>query len=149
MTETARVSISGVPSRLAMRVASTRNRRVTMEQRLPFLAIGTDVTNESGDRGRIERVGVVLEGGVPKIVLEVAYDAMAPVRASRGDQTVAYDRRSSAPPPRIERDNTPPTDDHVLPFPLENRRDSLAVARGGWLARTLAAVLGFFSPRAV
>ena len=154
MTQTARVSIAGVPSRLALRVASTRDRRVTMEQRLPFLAIGTDVTSENGDRGRIERVGVVLEGGVPKIVLEVTYDAAVPARAAvRRDETVAYDRRSSAPPPRIEPDNTcrPSGDEgeHVLPFPLENRRDSLAVTRGSWLARTLASILGFFSPRTV
>jgi hypothetical protein len=147
MSQTARVSISGVPSRLAMRVASRRDRRVTMEQRLPFLAIGTEVTSESGDRGRIERVGVVLEGGVPKIVLEVTYDAKVPVRAAtRRDETVAYGRASSRPPVGIVPDNQ---HDHVLPFPLENRRDSLAVTRGSWLARLVSSVLALFSPRTI
>lgn len=100
MSETTRLSIHGVPSRVALRVTSRQDQRATLEQRLPFLAIGTEVADDEGRTGRIARVNVALEGGVPKIVLELAYDTV-PLRASRAprrDETISYDRRSTAPP---------------------------------------------------
>ena len=157
MAETARVSISGVRSPLAMRVAQRRDRGVTLEQSLPFLAIGTDVTSETGELGRIERVAVVLERGVPKIVLEVAYDR-APDRASmtsrpaRGDPTISYDQRpSQAPAGRIDLDSAQVAKvghgERALAFPLETRRPSPALRPSGWLARLFAPLLGLFSAR--
>lgn len=157
MTQTARLSISGVRSRLSMRVAQRRERGVTLEQSLPFLAIGTDVTSETGELGRIERVAVVLERGVPKIVLEVAYDRM-PERVSmasrpaRGEPTISYDQRpSQAPPRRIELDSAHVAEvtegERALAFPLENRRASPALRPSGWLARLFAPLLGLFASR--
>lgn len=131
MTDTTRLAISGVASRVALRVASRRDGGATLEQRLPFLAIGTEVADDEGRTGRIARVAVALEGGVPKLVLELAYDAL-PLRASsppgaraRRDETVSFDQRPTVPEPirrglRLESADTS--------LPLTQRREPLALA---------------------
>lgn len=144
---TTRLSISGVKSTVAVRVAQRRDARVTVEQRLPFLAIGTEVADERGQTGRIERVGVALEGGVPKLVLELAYDVLprpSTPSGRRGDQTISYERPTIPEPirpVRAEAQGEPaPTartaaSSHPLrvAFPLEKRRE----APRSWLARWL------------
>lgn len=160
MTDTTRLSISGVPSRVALRVAERRDTSATVEQRLPFLAIGTEIADENGRTGRISRVNVALEGGVPKIVLELAYDAV-PLRPStppgarvRRDETISYER-ASQPPPLPERPTVPeplrrlrieeadrsqpaqalgPRTPVALAIPLETRRIPSEQTRS-WLAR--------------
>lgn len=144
---TTRLSISGVKSTVAVRVANRRDARVTVEQRLPFLAIGTEVADERGQTGRIERVGVALEGGVPKLVLELAYDVLP--RASvppgrRGDQTISYERPTLPEPLRPQRaePSAAPVTDAVasnplrVAFPLEKRRSPPR----SWLARLFGSI---------
>lgn len=153
MTDTTRLAISGVASRVALRVASRRDQNVTVEQRLPFLAIGTEVADEDGRTGRIARVAVALEGGVPKLVLELAYDP-TPLRASsppgsrtRRDETISYDQRPTIPEPirpqrglRLESaDRSLPLTERPQPLslaiPLEIRRPSPKRGPFAWLTR--------------
>lgn len=164
MSETTRLAISGVRPRVALRVASRRDHRVTLEQKLPFLAIGTEVSDENGQTGRIERVGVALEGGVPKLVLELAYDVL-PIRASsppaarvRRDQTISYERPTVPEPLRplnraagIESENHARGDTSrplALAFPLETRRSTPRLGRFAWLARLFSPFTSFGAPPA-
>ncbi len=146
---TTRLSISGVKPTVAVRVAQRRDSRVTVEQRLPFLAIGTEIADERGQTGRIERVGVALEGGVPKLVLELAYDVLprpSTPPGRRGDQTISYERPTVPEPLRARRAEGDPaaplaasaTRSHPLrvAFPLEKRRP----APQSWLARLFASI---------
>lgn len=150
---TTRLSISGVPSRVALRVAERREGHATLEQRLPFLAIGTEIADEDGRTGRIARVAVALERGVPKLVLELDYD-VRPVRV-RGDQTISYDQRASSPdlrptvpeplrPRRIELDPEGAPAEAAkrsrplaVAFPLEHKR-AAPVVPTSWLGRLFA-----------
>lgn len=146
--DTTRLSISGVRSRVALRVSERRDRQVTVEQKLPFLAIGTEVADENGRTGRIARVAVALERGVPKLVLELAYDAV-PSRARR-DETISYgqDQRPTVPEPlrptrglRLEGgDRSLPRQPAASPatslaFPLEVRRSPRTAGPFAWLTR--------------
>jgi hypothetical protein len=146
--DTTRLSISGVRSRVAVRVAERRDRQVTVEQHLPFLAIGTEIADENGRTGRIARVAVALERGVPKLVLELSYDA-APTRARR-DETISYgqDQRPTVPEPlrparglRLESaDRSLPLQPGASPttslaFPLEVRRSPRSSGPFAWLTR--------------
>ena len=144
MSDTTRLAISGVPSRIALRVAERRETSATLEQRLPFLAIGTEVADENGRTGRIARVAVALEGGVPKIVLELAYDAL-PLRPStppgarvRRDETISYDQRPTVPEP-LRALRSPDKVDRSQPlavaFPLEIRRPTKKPGAFSWLTR--------------
>ncbi len=158
MHGTTRLSISGVGPRVALRVAERQAQRATLEQRLPFLAIGTEVADEEGRTGRIARVNVALEGGVPKLVLELAYDAL-PLRGSsppgkRRDQTLSYDQRAAAAVPSDSRPTVPEplrplrlesadrslprvpaSSDKALAFPLERRRVPRGAGPFAWLTR--------------
>jgi hypothetical protein len=162
MSDTTRLSISGVSSRVALRVAQRQEQRATLEQRLPFLAIGTEVADDEGRTGRIARVNVALEGGVPKLVLELAYDAK-PLRAStppgaraRRDETISYERPTSPEPLRRlridEADRSLPARPApagaptALAFPLENRRNPSPRTRS-WLAWLLSPFTGIQSRR--
>lgn len=142
MSDTTRLAISGVRPRIALRVASRRDQHATLEQKLPFLAIGTEVSDENGQTGRIERVGLALEGGVPKIVLELAYDILPvrpsspPGRRERGDQTISYDQRPTIPEPlrpqraALEGARSQPL---KVAFPLEVRRPTKKRGVFAWL----------------
>jgi hypothetical protein len=148
MSDTTRLAISGVSSRVALHVAERRDTSATLEQKLPFLAIGTEVADETGRTGRISRVAVALEGGVPKIVLELAYDAQ-PLRAStppgarvRRDETVSYER-PSVPGAALAALRTPVSHgDRSQPlkvaFPLEIRRPTKKPGPFAWLTRLFA-----------
>jgi len=103
-------------------------------------------------------VGVALEGGVPKIVLELAYDAVpwssAPpgVRARR-DETMSFERPTVPEPlrPRRIETDSPRSPAARRRFPLENRRPTQVPSRFGWLlatARALAAIALAISRRA-
>lgn len=141
--DTTRLAISGVRSRVALRVSRRQDQRVTVEQKLPFLAIGTQIADERGQTGRIERVGVSFEGGVPKLVLELAYDVL-PVLAS---STVAVGAHPSTPPSaRVRRDETVSYERPTVPEPLgparplrlESADRSLAASRMPAAAQSLA-----------
>jgi hypothetical protein len=111
--ERARLSIKGVGTPIGLRVARRREGQVTLVQELPFLALGNEVKDESGRSGKIARVAVSIDHGVPKLVIELAYDAAdiddrpsgppgvkAPTRAAserRRDQTLGYDERPTMP----------------------------------------------------
>jgi hypothetical protein len=90
---TTRLTIDGVPSRVSLHVARRREHGATLEQHLPFLAIGTEVTDEQGRAGRIARVGVALDRGVPKLVLELDYYEAQAARGRERDSTIGYDQR--------------------------------------------------------
>jgi hypothetical protein len=159
MTDTTRLAIAGVASRVALRVTERHGTRATLEQKLPFLTIGTEVADEQGRTGRIARVNVALEGGVPKLVLELAYDAV-PLRPSappgarvRRDETLSYERATIPEPIRALRmeaaDQSQPRvagKPSALAFPLENRRNPSAQTRS-WLAWLLSPFTGATSRR--
>jgi len=145
MSERTRLTIAGVPSRVSLHVAERDVKRATLEQRLPFLAVGTEIADDEGRTGRIARVAVALEGGVPKLVVELAYDAV-PLRApsasrSRRDQTMSYERPTVPEPlrrPRVEAQSEGSAQRSrplALAFPLEKRRPPPEPARLSWFAR--------------
>lgn len=111
--ERARLSIKGVASPVGLRVARRREGQVTLVQELPFLALGNEVKDDRGRTGKIARVAVSIDQGVPKLVIELAYDAAqqddrpsgppavkTPARARserERDQTIGYDERPTLP----------------------------------------------------
>lgn len=89
------------------------------------MALGNDVQDEQGRTGKIARVAVSIDHGVPKLVIELAYDVVTederpsgppavktPVRLSgrERDQTIGYDERPTIPSPlrhaRLRQDDT-------------------------------------------
>jgi hypothetical protein len=110
--ERARLSIKGVGTPVGLRVARRRQGCVTLVQELPFLELGTEVQDENGRTGKIARVAVSIDRGVPKLVIELAYDetrygdsippgppaVKTPAASGRErDQTIGYDQRPTMP----------------------------------------------------
>lgn len=144
-SSTTRLTIDGVPTRVSLHVARRREHGATLEQHLPFLAIGTEITDEQGRAGRIARVGIALDRGVPKIVLELDYHEEQSGRSGRDrDSTIGYDQRPLTAPSvaareatdshkrRIRRDDT--NRDATLIY--EAQEEAMLALREGEPART-------------
>ena len=163
----ARLSIEGVRERVTARVRSRRDGGMVVEQELPFLSVGRAVRGEDGRAAKIARIGLAMERGVPRIVLELDYDAEVPsgrsprppaVRTARErDATIGYDERPRAvrleelregPPRPVVARNVSRLLHTVPPALLP-----LAIARQNrvtWLDRVgvwLAALVAMFMPR--
>jgi hypothetical protein len=110
---TVRLLLDGVGSSIVAEVQSDSDSSLLVEQPLPFLAIGSAVTNENTSRrGHLEAVELKMDEATPKLVLSIGYetetafesegldrdtlpeDAPSPVRA---DRPAAEQRRHDIP----------------------------------------------------
>jgi hypothetical protein len=75
---TASLTLDGVPSPILGTVVQADMDGITIEQELPFLRLQRGVTVlENGRRGIVNAVDLVVDGEVPKLVLDVIYTADA------------------------------------------------------------------------
>jgi hypothetical protein len=93
---TVRLLLDGVGSSIVAEVQSDSDSTLLVEQPLPFLAIGTAVTNENTSRrGHLEAVELKMDEATPKLVLSIGYEVEA------GCETDGQDRDTlpeDAPP---------------------------------------------------
>src|SRR5262249_12897883 len=84
-----RISIPGIASRVVARVDRRTNPSVTLTRELPLLRVGTAIEGQGGRSGTIAGVWISMEGDVPALCVEVAYDDDQPKSgrppAVRGD----------------------------------------------------------------
>ncbi|MBW1874449.1 MAG: PilZ domain-containing protein [Deltaproteobacteria bacterium] len=72
---TVRLLLDGVDSCIVAEVQSESDSELSVEQPLPFLAIGSTVMNESTSRsGHLEAVELKMDGATPKLVLSIGYE---------------------------------------------------------------------------
>ncbi|MGB8220992.1 MAG: PilZ domain-containing protein [Polyangiales bacterium] len=70
-----RLLLDGVGSPIMAEVRSESDTALSVEQPLPFLAIGSQVLNESaGRRGHLEAVELKMDERTPKLVLSIGYE---------------------------------------------------------------------------
>ena len=94
---TVRLQLDGVGSAIVAEIQSERDDSLTVEQPLPFLAIGSAMVNETtGRRGRLEAVELEMDEETPKLVLSIGYEAGQGLEAD--DEAEARDTMPDAPP---------------------------------------------------
>ncbi len=85
---TVRLLLDGVGASIVAEVQSESDTELSVEQPLPFLAIGSTVINESTSRrGHLEAVELKMDEAIPKLVLSIGYEAEGASEASAGDRT--------------------------------------------------------------
>lgn len=90
---TVRLQLDGVESQIVAEIQSEDATRLSVEQPLPFLSIGSAVRNEtSGRRGHLEAVELKMDDRTPKLVLSIGYDATADVTPNDGDRDTLPDQ---------------------------------------------------------
>jgi hypothetical protein len=83
---TVRLLLAGVGSSIVAEVQSESDSELSVEQPLPFLAIGSAVMNESTSRrGHLEAVELKMDDATPKLVLSIAYEVKDASEASVAD----------------------------------------------------------------
>jgi hypothetical protein len=83
---TVRLQLDGVGSPIVAEVKSESDTELSVEQPLPFLAIGSMVQNESaGRRGHLEAIELKMDEQTPKLVLSIGYEVEDGPEASIGE----------------------------------------------------------------
>ncbi|MFW2388011.1 MAG: PilZ domain-containing protein [Polyangiales bacterium] len=96
------LQLDGVDSAIMAEVQSETNESLSVEQPLPFLAIGGGVLNESsGRRGHLEAVELKMDEETPKLVLSIGYEVEDPSDAS-GDDEEDRDTVPEDMPPAVQ-----------------------------------------------
>jgi hypothetical protein len=94
-----RLLLDGVDSSIVAEVHSESGTELSVEQPLPFLAIGSTVVNESTSRrGHLEAVELKMDEAIPKLVLSIGYDVQGVSEASAeegGDRDTLPDETPS------------------------------------------------------
>lgn len=104
---TVRLQLDGVESPIIAELTSETETGLSVEQSLPFLAIGSAVHNETaGRRGHLEAVELKLDEQTPKLVLSIGYEA---------------EESAEATPEGLDRDTLP---DDIPEASPSNRRAS-------------------------
>jgi hypothetical protein len=129
--ERARLHLSGVETPIVTRITRQSARGMTVEQALPFLQLQTPVWGESQKPSRIESVSVVVLDGMPRLVLDLAFDEgldAAPV--SEPDARVpARQAHAGVVRPRVQTKPQQQRVDETVPFdsqPPARRDQTLA-----------------------
>jgi hypothetical protein len=85
---TVRLLLDGVGASIVAEVQSESDTGLSVEQPLPFLAIGSTVINENTSRrGHLEAVELKMDEATPKLVLSIGYEVEQASEASAGDAT--------------------------------------------------------------
>jgi hypothetical protein len=144
---------------------------MVVTQALPFLRLDTAVTDDGGQRARIARVAIAMDGDMPKLLVELEHEVEDPLaeiashviepsadphadtvpfvpgvsaRPARGDCTVPYEIQARESKPEVVvvgADAQPET---------ETTSTALAApATGSWLTRLIAWFAVFFRPAPV
>jgi hypothetical protein len=83
---TVRLLLDGVGSSIVAEVQSESDTELSVEQPLPFLAIGSAVMNEgTSRRGHLEAVELKMDEATPKLVLSIGYEVEDASETSAGD----------------------------------------------------------------
>jgi len=94
-----RLLLDGVGSSIVAEVQSESDTELSVEQPLPFLAIGSTVMNESSSRrGHLEAVELKMDEATPKLVLSIGYEVQGGPEASAeegGDRDTLPDETPS------------------------------------------------------
>lgn len=86
---TVRLHLDGVGSQIVAEIQSEHATGLSVEQPLPFLAIGSTVLNETaGRRGHLEAVELKMDESTPKLVLSIGYELSDGAEAELGDGDV-------------------------------------------------------------
>ena len=156
--ERARFYLDGVERAIVANVARRETHGLVIEQPLPFLRLDTPVRNESGEWSRISRVGLSLEGGVPRIVLELSdRPSDAPPSAAAVVTPTEDTDRHFTPGVSVRRART----DSTVPYDFEPERLAEAIvvapklpslpapapARRSLFARAMDWIASLFAPR--
>jgi hypothetical protein len=93
------LQLDGVESRIVAELKSENDESFTVEQPLPFLAIGSGMSNETtGRRGHLEAVELRMdEHHTPRLVLSIGYEDLGASRESRFEEG-GRDTTPDAPP---------------------------------------------------
>ena len=84
---TVRLLLDGVGSSIVAEVQSESETALSVEQPLPFLAIGSAVMNEgTSRRGHLEAVELKMDEATPKLVLSIGYEVEGASEAPVGDR---------------------------------------------------------------
>ncbi len=70
----ARLYLDAIGAHVVARVSERSATHLTVSRELPFLKLDSVVHDDSGRRARVSGVSVVMEKGVPRLVLELAYE---------------------------------------------------------------------------
>jgi hypothetical protein len=128
-TDEERISIPGITSRVVARVDRRTSRSVTLTRELPLLRVGTAIEAQGGRRGTIEGVWISMDGDVPALCVEVAYDddraSTGRPPAVRGDATIGYEVTPAKANESGKRPRRPRLDDtnHDATLAYEGRRE--------------------------
>ncbi len=83
---TVRLLLDGVGASIVAEVQTESDTALSVEQPLPFLAIGSTVINESTSRrGHLEAVELKMDEATPKLVLSIGYEVEGDSEAVAGD----------------------------------------------------------------
>ena len=83
---TVRLLLDGVGSSIVAEIQSESDTELSVEQPLPFLAIGSAVTNETTSRrGHLEAVELKMDEATPKLVLSIGYELEGASEPSAGE----------------------------------------------------------------
>lgn len=95
---TVRLQLDGVDSAIVAQLGAETEDALTVEQPLPFLAIGSSLTNETtGRRGHLEAVELRMDEEVPRLVMSIGYSE-APEERESGIEDVTRDTLPDQPP---------------------------------------------------
>ena len=164
---TVTLQLDGIDSTIVAELHSETDRSLTVEQPLPFLAIGSGMLNESaGRRGHLEAVELRMDAETPKLVLSIGYEvsgegALASVedtgRDTMPDQPPIV--RASRPSGEVRMHDTPRVvryekgEEESAQASVSDRLRAYAKAASDQLASTAgsarSAVADGFAPRVV
>ena len=92
-----RLQLDGIESPITAEIRSENEQSLTVEQPLPFLAIGSPMENEtSGRRGHLEAVELRMDERTPRLVLSIGYEDLRSERESGIEE--ARDTMPDEPP---------------------------------------------------
>lgn len=101
---TVRLQLDGVDSAIVAELKSETESALTVEQPLPFLAIGAGMLNETaGRRGHLEAVELRMDEQTPKLVLSIGYEVPSGSNSGADESSDADAGRDTLPdePPVI------------------------------------------------
>lgn len=87
----AQLRVDGIEAPIHTRVTRRGRHGMTVEQPLPFLQLQTLVEDQAARRSRIESVSMVVYDGMPRLVLDLAYEADG-ADAGEGATTAAIEQ---------------------------------------------------------
>lgn len=112
-----RLHLEGLQAPIMTRVMRQSERGMTVEQVLPFLELQTQVWDDAQRSSRIESVSVVVYDGMPRLVLDLAFDADPAEDSSATSSTRVH---AGVVRPRVSANSSAPRArvDQTTPFEL-------------------------------